>query len=103
MVLDWDEPRPGLTPETWDALQDRYGLEPVADPRDLSGSFSLNVLVEAHDGRYVARVHGSQTSPARLSEIQQIRRYLGAHEIPSPRQVQSTDGERFVVVRGRPP
>jgi Ser/Thr protein kinase RdoA (MazF antagonist) len=101
MVVDWNEHRPSLTPEIAGALRDRFGLRALETPRDLGGAFTLNLLVVTSDGRYVARVHGSQTSAARLAAIQHVRQCLGAGGVPSPENVPAGDGAPFVTVGGQ--
>jgi homoserine kinase type II len=100
MVLDWSEPRPVLSPAVLAALRERHGFQPVSASRDLGGAFSLNALVETPSGRFVARVHGSQTGPERLSEIQRARRHLAGGGVPAPKQVMALDGAPFVTVEG---
>jgi homoserine kinase type II len=100
LALDWDEPRPGLTAEVLATLRDQFALESLTAPRDLDGAFSLNVLMETPRGRFVARVHGSQTSAERLTEIQRTRRHLLAGGVPAPQQVMTRDGAPFVTVGG---
>lgn len=100
MPLDLSEPRPSLTPAAMQALENRFRLVPAAEPRDLGGSFSLNVLVETAESRFVARVYGTETGPARLRAIQRVRRHLGAGGVPAPEQVLTTDGQPFVDMDG---
>jgi len=99
--LDQHAPRPTPSSEIMEILHDRFGLHPTAAAQDLGGSFSLNLLVETCEGRYVARVHGSHTSPARLVAIQFVRRHLAAGGVPSPHLVLTTDGHTSVVVDGQ--
>jgi homoserine kinase type II len=73
---------------------------PSVPPRDLGGAFSLNLLIETDAGRYVARVHGTQTEPERLEAVQRARRHLAAGGVPAPEQVLASDGASFVVVGG---
>ncbi len=101
MSLDQHGPRPNPSPEIIEILRDRFGLCPTAAIRDLGGSFTLNLLVETSEGRYVARVHGSHTSPGRLADIQFIRRHLTAGGVPSPQRVPTKDGYASVVVNGQ--
>lgn len=101
MSADQHGPRPDQSPEIMGIVRDRFGLLPTAAPEDLGGSFTLNLLVETTEGRYVARVHGSHTSPARLADIQFIRRHLAAAGVPSPQLVPTTDGHGSVVVDGQ--
>ncbi len=101
MSLDQHGPRPNPSPEIVEILRDRFGLRPTAAAQDLGGSFTLNLLVETSKGRYVARVHGSHTSPARLADIQFVRRRLAAGGVPSPQLVPTMDGCASVVVDGQ--
>jgi homoserine kinase type II len=100
MPVDLSEPRPHLSAEVLTVLKNSYGLKSSAEPRDLGGSFSLNVLIEDATGRFVARVHGTQTDPSRLRAIQSVRRHLAAGGIPAQEQVPTRDGRLFVVVSG---
>ncbi len=101
MSLDQHGPRPNPSPEIIDVLRDRFGLHPTADAQDLGGSFTLNLLIETSEGRYVARVHGLHTSPARLADIQFVRRQLAAGGVPSPQLVPTKDGYASIVVNGQ--
>jgi len=98
MPVDLTEPRPVLSAEIMQVLRGCFGLDLVAPPKDLGGSFSLNVLIETSAGRYVVRVHGTQTEPARLDSIQRARRHLAAGGVPAPQQVLTVDGAPFVTV-----
>jgi Ser/Thr protein kinase RdoA (MazF antagonist) len=100
MPIDMTEPRPAVTEALLDILQNRFGLAPVHGPVDLGGEFSLNVRVDAAEGRFVARVHGTQTEPARLSAIQHARRALSAGGVPAPERVAARDGAPFVELDG---
>jgi Ser/Thr protein kinase RdoA (MazF antagonist) len=100
MPVDLTELRPALTGEIMQVVSDRFGIDPVAMPKDLGGSFSLNVLIEAPAERYVVRVHGTQNEPARLHAIQQARRHLTAGGVPAPEHVVTLDRAPFVTVGG---
>lgn len=100
MVEEWGEPRPTISPEIEGLLHDHYRLPPISTVKDLGGSFTLNLLLETSKGRYVARVHGSHTSAARLADIQLVRRILDAGGVPSPEFVTTNDGVAFVMVHG---
>lgn len=100
MPVDFTEPRPRITPELLDLLGERFGLEPSTEPADLGGAFSLNVRLDTPAGRYVARVHGTQTPPARLRAIQLARRHLTAGGVPTAEQVPARDGTPFVRLDG---
>ena len=80
-------PRPALSTELLEFVAERYGLR-VSDPRDLGGSFALNVLVDGH----VLRVYGPWVSVERLQELQQIRRTLEERGVPIPDLRPATDG-----------
>ncbi|HEX6509372.1 MAG TPA: phosphotransferase, partial [Chloroflexota bacterium] len=98
LPVDLTEPRPCLSKGLLALLSDRFGLSPSAEPKDLGGSFSLNVLVDTRAGRYVARAYGTQTEPPRLAAIQHARRHLAAWGVPAPEQVLTGDGEPFVLL-----
>jgi Ser/Thr protein kinase RdoA (MazF antagonist) len=100
MSVDLTEPRPALSAEVMRVFSSRFEVHPVVPPRDLGGWFSLNVLMETQAGRYVVRVHGTQTQPARLRAIQRARRHLAAGGVPAPQQVLTADGAPFVSVAG---
>ncbi len=100
MPVDLTEPRPHVSQELLGLLSDRFGLHPSTEPPDLGGSFSLNLRIDTPAGRYVARVHGTQTQSARLRAIHRARRHLAAGGVPAPDQVPTRDGEPFVEVGG---
>jgi hypothetical protein len=64
-------PDPALSPELLEFVEARYGLR-VEEPRDLGGSFNLNLLADRH----VIRVYGPWVTAARLRELQRVRRLL---------------------------
>lgn len=80
-------PDPVLSSDLLAFIADRYGLR-VSDPRDLGGSFTLNVLVDGH----VVRVYGPWVSVERLQELQRIRRTLKGRGVPIPDLRPALDG-----------
>lgn len=100
MPVDLTEPRPALSAAIMQILSSRFGMHPSAPPKDLGGWFSLNVLIETPPGRYVVRVHGTQTEPARLEAVQTARSHLAAGGVPGPRPVLTIDGAPFVAMGG---
>lgn len=100
MPVDFSEPRPHVTTRLLALLRDRFGLNPSTEPKDLGGAFSLNVRIDTLQGPYVARVHGTQTGPARLEAIQCARRHLAAGGVPSAEPVSSRVGEAFLEFDG---
>jgi Ser/Thr protein kinase RdoA (MazF antagonist) len=80
-------PRPSLSAELVGFVAERYELH-VDHPRDIGGSFNLNVLVEGH----VVRVYGPWVSAERVQELQRIRRTLQARGLPIPSLLPATDG-----------
>lgn len=82
--------RPVPTPELVDVLHTSYGLG-VRKVADLGG-VNLNVLVDAEDGRYVARAYLRYVTPDRLAAIQDVRRGLTAAGVPCPRHLPTRDG-----------
>jgi Ser/Thr protein kinase RdoA (MazF antagonist) len=80
-------PRPAPSPELLQLVAERYGLR-VDQPRDLGGSFNLNVLVDGH----VVRAYGPWISAERLQELRRIRRTLRARGIPIPDLRAAIDG-----------
>jgi homoserine kinase type II len=96
----WD-PRPDPSPDLFEALRERYHLNPVSCIRDLGGSFNLNLLLKTVEGRSVVRVYGAHTDPARLAEIASARRHLAAGGVPSPHTLLTRDGREAISVNGR--
>jgi len=80
-------PAPVLSSDLLAFIADRWGLR-VNDPRDLGGSFTLNVLVDGH----VVRVYGPWVSAERLQELQRIRRTLKGRTVPIPDLRPALDG-----------
>ena len=80
-------PRPALSSQLLELVGERYGLC-VDSPRDLGGSFNLNVLVDGH----VLRVYGPWVSAERLQELQRIRRVLRSRGAPIPGLRPAADG-----------
>ncbi|MFX1412003.1 MAG: phosphotransferase enzyme family protein [Promethearchaeota archaeon] len=80
-------PKPALSLELLALVEKRYGLH-VKTPRDLGGSFNLNVLVDGH----VLRVYGPWVSAARLEELWRVRRMLRSSGIPIPDVRPTLDG-----------
>src|SRR5258707_15592561 len=89
------------SPELFDVLQDRYGIEASAPPTDLGGSSNLNLLVTDHDDRFVVRVYRPWVTTARLSDIQRVRRQLIQGGVPCSQTVLTRDGEGLAEVDGR--
>ena len=61
LPVDLTEPRPDMSRTLLELLHDCFGLIPSSEPKDLGGSFSLNIVIDTPAGRYTARVHGTQT------------------------------------------
>ncbi len=80
-------PDPEASPELFEFVARRYGLQGVS-PRDLGGSFNLNVLLDG----YVVRVYGPWVSDARLQVLQDLRRTLRARGVPIPEVRPALDG-----------
>ena len=68
---------------------------------DLGGSSSLNLLVDAAEGRYVARVHRPHLTPERLAAIHQARTALRAGGVPCTLPVPTLDGAPWISLKGR--
>lgn len=81
-------------------LRDSFLLQRIVSPRDLGGEYSLNILVETDNGRFVARVHGTQTDAARLTSIHLARRHLASHGVPTAEPVPTRDGQPFIDLNG---
>jgi Ser/Thr protein kinase RdoA (MazF antagonist) len=73
-------PRPSLTSELLSFIEAQYGLRGNELPRDLGGSFNLNVLIDG----YVVRVYGPWVSARRVAAMQQTRETLRMRGIPIP-------------------
>jgi len=80
-------PDPVLSSDLLAFIAARWGLR-VSDPRDLGGSFTLNVLVDGH----VVRVYGPWVSVERLQALQRIRRTLKGRGVPIPDLRPALDG-----------
>ena len=89
------------SPELFDVLRDRYGIESPAGAVDLGGSSNLNLLVGGAMDRYVVRVYRPWVTPARLADIQLVHRHLAVGGVPCSRPVPTRDGDTRVVVNGR--
>lgn len=72
-------PDPVLSSNLLQFVANQYDLD-VNNPRDLGGSFNLNVLVDNH----VVRVYGPWVSAERGQELQRIRQALKLQGIPIP-------------------
>ncbi|GAA5028458.1 phosphotransferase enzyme family protein [Actinopolymorpha pittospori] len=88
--------RPVPTSELIDVLRVGYGLG-VRKVADLGG-VNLNVLVDAEDGRYVARAYLRYVTPDRLTAIQDVRRSLTAAGVPCPRHLPTRDGAGWTIL-----
>lgn len=88
-------PRPALSLNLLEFIADRYGLR-VDAPRDLGGSFNLNVLVDRH----VLRVYGPWVSADRAEEVQRIRRVLTLRGVPIPDLRPALDGSLWCAFDG---
>ena len=93
--------RATLSPELFEAVRNRYGLDGLAGNVDLGGSSSLNLLVADGHGRYVVRVYRPYVTAARLADIQLARRALAAGGVPCSEAVATRDGQPWMVFDGR--
>lgn len=83
--------RPRVTPELLEFVQQQYELVD-AQPVDLGGSSSLNLLF-VHEGRgQVVRVYRPSVSETRLAAIHQVRAVLFDGGVPIARLVESRTG-----------
>lgn len=80
-------PRPALSSELLEFVVSRYGL-PVNTPRDLGGSFNLNLQVDG----YVLRLYGPWVSAERVDDLQRVRRTLRSRGVPVPDVRPALDG-----------
>lgn len=87
-----DPPRAELTPELLALVRDRYGCAVRRPPRDLGGSFNLNVLV---DERWVVRVYRPWVTSERIEEVQRVRDVCRAGGVPVPEIHETRDGARW--------
>jgi len=81
-------PRPSLTPELLSFIEAQYGLSANEPPRDLGGSFNLNVLVDG----YVVRAYGPWVSTMRVAAMQRVRETLRMRGILIPNLRPGLDG-----------
>lgn len=93
--------RPALSPELFEAVHNRYGLDGLAGNVDLGGSSSLNLLVADDHGRYVVRVYRPYVTAGRLGDIQLVRHELAAGGVPCSETVETRDGRRWIIFDGR--
>lgn len=77
MSLTTESPRPIISPELFDYIQDNYDLKLTSEPVHLGGSRNLNLLLTTRERRLVARIYRAWISPQRLSAIQSAREVLG--------------------------
>jgi Ser/Thr protein kinase RdoA (MazF antagonist) len=89
-------PGPGLL----QAVRDHWGLGQCLGAVDLGGSSSLNLLVDATDGRHVVRVHRPHVTPERLGAVHQARQVLLAGGIPCAPPVPTLQGAPWVRLQG---
>ncbi|HEY0069195.1 MAG TPA: phosphotransferase [Chloroflexia bacterium] len=94
--------RAEASPNLFDALSGRYGIEGGKGWKDLGGSSNLNLLVTDTTNRlYVVRVYRPWITAARLDDMQFVRRRLARGGVPCAEPALTLDGESWVVVDGR--
>lgn len=86
-------PRAQLTDELLASIGQFFGIGPIRSARDLGGTYSLNVRMDASAGRYVARVHRAWVAEERLAGLQRLKERLRRACFPIPEIVAATDGE----------
>jgi Ser/Thr protein kinase RdoA (MazF antagonist) len=106
--IDMDDAGNGLrglratpSPQLFELLRERYGLDRTAEARDLGGSSNLNLLIAAGGSRCVARVYRPHVSPSRLDAIQRVRRELARGGVPCASMAPSREGEPWTMIDGR--
>lgn len=94
--------RASHSPALFDALREHYGLDAAQSAIDLGGSSNLNLLlsdpVSGH--RYVARVYRPWIIPARLADMQLVRRHLADGGVPCMVPLPTLDGQPWIEVAG---
>jgi homoserine kinase type II len=88
------------SPRLFEALKDRYGIE-GADHCDLGGSSSLNLLLAGNAGRCVVRVYRPYVTPARLEDVQRVRRHLAGNGVPCSELITTRDGRPWIAFEDR--
>ncbi|HZC25505.1 MAG TPA: hypothetical protein VE287_00690, partial [Actinopolymorphaceae bacterium] len=91
--------RPRPSPTLVDALATHYGLD-ARHARDLGGGLNLNLVLEAGDRSYVARIYRPYVTDARLAAIQQVRNEVAAAGVPSATLLRTRDGSGWVDLGG---
>jgi Ser/Thr protein kinase RdoA (MazF antagonist) len=94
-------PRPAPSTELFDAVREAYGFDGPADPIDLGGSSSLNLLVGSGDDRRVLRVYRRHMTAGRLRDIHLARRELSAAGVPCPDLIPTRSGQPWLLFEGR--
>jgi homoserine kinase type II len=89
------------SPQLFELLCERYGLDSTDEARDLGGSSNLNLRVAAGGRRLVARVYRPYVSAARLDAIQWVRRELAQGGVPCAEVVPTREGEPWTVIDRR--
>lgn len=92
--------RPTPTADLFDTVQEKYGLESVAEAVDLGGSSSLNLLVRDGAGCCVVHVYRPHVTAARLADIGRVRAALSAGGVPCAEPVMTRDGQSSISVGG---
>ena len=83
------------------AVRDAYGFSGAEDIVDLGGASSLNLRVGEGGRRYVVRAYRPYVTSARLDDIQQVRRQLGAAGVPCSDVLLTRDARPWIVFDDR--
>lgn len=104
--MDMDNAANGLrgrratpSPELFNVLRDRYGIEAAGSAIDLGGSANLNLLVG--DDRWVVRVYRPYVTAPRLAELNLARRELALGSVPCSEILPTREGKPWTIVSGR--
>jgi Ser/Thr protein kinase RdoA (MazF antagonist) len=92
--------RPRLTPGLLRMLEDHYGMPKAAQPVDVGGSSSLNLLLPDGRNRRLVRVYRSYVTAARLGTIHHVRHVLSGAGVPTAPIIESRAGEPWVSWEG---
>ena len=93
MSLTTESPRPTVSSELIDYIQNSYGMKFISEPIHLGGSRNLNLRLVTKERKLVVRIYRSWITPQRLKAIQSARLALGVGGIPVPPLMKTLSGE----------
>lgn len=100
MALDIESPRPVASKKVLDGIRSAYGMQFEDNPKDLGGSRNLNLLLNAGNSKYVARIYRDWISSPRLEAIQMARQALNTGGVPSSTNIPTLSREKYTKVDG---